>query len=186
MSRMPRIARSLHPDGIHHVFARGATRQALFVDDLDRRRYLALLSRFSTRMAWSCLTYCLMGNHFHLVIEAPTRDLSNGMQRIQGQFAQAFNRRHRGSGHVFQGRFKAVPVEDDEQLWAVIRYVAQNPVEAGLCEAPELWPWSSHGAILNGSSPAWFDEARLFGYLGADGGDPRQRYAALVKGARPL
>ena len=168
------------------MFARGATRQAIFVDDLDRRRYLALLSRFSTRMAWSCLTYCLMGNHLHLLIEAPTRKLSDGMHRIQGQFAQGFNRRHKQSGHLFQGRFEAEPVKDDAQLWTLIRYIAQNPVEAGLCDAPELWPWSSHSAILNGSSPSWPDEARLFAYLGADGGNPRERYAALVKGARPL
>ncbi len=186
MSRMTRVPRSLHPDGIHHVFARGATRQAIFVDDLDRRRYLALLSRFSTRMSWSCLTYCLMSNHFHMLVETPTIDLSAGMQRIQGQYAQGFNRRHKQSGHLFQGRFEAVPVDDDAQLWAVIRYIAENPVAAGLCASPEDWPWSAHAAIVAGTAAPWLDESRLFAYVGADCGDPRRRYAELVKGARPL
>jgi len=183
---MTRIPRALLPDGIHHVYARGAARRAIFFDDMDRRRYLALLSRFSTRMSWSCLTYCLMTNHMHLLVETSTSNLSRGMHRLHGEYAQAFNRRHRQSGHVFERRFQAVPVGDDTQLWAVIRYIAKNPVDAGLCAAPETWPWSSHAAILNGSPPPWLDESRLLSYLGADGGDPRRRYAELVKGARPL
>ena len=112
-----------------------------------------------------------MDNHLHLLVETPTSDLTCGMQRIHGEYAQAFNGRHKQSGHLFQGRFEAVPVDDDTQLWAVIRYIAQNPVEAGLCEEPETWPWSSHAAIVDGNVAAMARRVATVSYIGSDGGD---------------
>ena len=87
---------------------------------------------------------------------------------------------------LFQGRYNAVGVKDDAQLWTTVRYIVNNPVEAGLCDAPEAWPWSSHAAVIEGTAPRWLDAARLLAYVAAYGGDPATRYAALVKGSGPL
>jgi REP element-mobilizing transposase RayT len=171
---------------MHHIYARGAARQDIFLDDSDRQRYLLLLARACRWTAWRCLTYCLMSNHMHLVIETPRPNLSHGMERFHGDYARMFNRRHGRSGHVFQGPFNAVSIKSDAQLWTTMRYIVNNPVEASLCTAPESYPWSSHAAIVEDRAPAWLDEARLFEFLGADGGDPRWRYAQLLKGPGPL
>jgi len=183
---MPRPLRNEFAGAIHHVFARGVARQNIFVDDADRERYLALFDRTVSWMSWRCLTYCLMGNHMHFVIETPKPNLAPGMQRFHGEYAKRFNRRHERVGHLFEDRYKAEPIESDEQLFATVRYIVNNPVEAGLCDAPETWQWSSHAAILAGTAPRWLDCARLFAYFEASGGDPRTGYVALVKGSDPL
>ena len=111
---------------------------------------------------WRCLAYCLMDNHVHLLIETPEANLGSGMQWLHGFYAQAYNERHGRVGHVFQGRYGAVRITSDEQLWTVAAYIANNPVEGGLCARPEDWPWSSHAAaILGRPSPDWLDVERL-------------------------
>jgi putative transposase len=127
-----------------------------------------------------------MDNHIHLLVETPRPNLSTGMQRLHGEYAQTFNRRHKRTGHLFEERFHNVVVLDDAHLWTLLRYIAANPVKAGLCTSPEQWPWSSHAAILSGTSPPWLDERRLLSFVGADGGNPRDRHADLLKGVRPL
>jgi putative transposase len=179
---MPRSPRVELADSINHVTARGVGRQAMFRDDMDRRRYLHMFARVSRRKCWRSLSYCLMDNHVHLLVETPQPNLSAGMQQFHGEYAQTFNRRHKRSGHLFEDRFHNDIVLDDPHLWNVLRYIANNPVEAGLCSSPERWPWSSHAAILAGEAPSWLDEPRLFAFVGADGGNPRRRYADLVKG----
>lgn len=91
--------------------------------------------------------YCLMTNHFHLVVETPTESLSAGMHQLKGGYAKKFNERHMLDGHLFDGRFRSSPVESDRQLEEVIRYVAFNPVRAGLCTHPSDWPWSSFQGV---------------------------------------
>ena len=183
---MPRPLRTEFEGAIHHVFGRGVDRQSIFRDDADRERYLALFNRAVSWMSWRCLTYCLMDNHAHFVIETPKPNLAAGMQRFHGEYAKRFNQRHTRIGHLFQDRYKAVLIESDAQLFTVVRYIVNNPVEAGMCDAPDQWPWSSHGAILNGAAPRWLDRRRLFSYLESYGGDPRGRYSTLVKGSDPL
>ncbi len=122
-----------------------------------------------------------MSNHAHLVIETPLPNLGAGMQRVHGVYARSFNKRHERSGHHFQGRYGSVRIGDDSHLWTVLRYVALNPVEAGLCERADQWRWSSYGGVLRDAAPAWVDATRLLGLLGAFGGDPRQRYADLAE-----
>jgi REP element-mobilizing transposase RayT len=183
---MPRPLRVELPGGIHHVTARATTRQNLFLDDDDRRRYLLQLGRTCRWTSWRCLSYCLMSNHIHLLVETPKPNLSRGMQRFHGDYATSFNRRHRRSGHVFQARFHPVTVDNEEQLWATVSYIVNNPVKARLCPTPESWPWSSHSAIVDGKALPWLDEERLFGYLAEYGGDPRWCYEQLVKGSGPL
>jgi REP element-mobilizing transposase RayT len=157
--------------GIHHVYARGNRRQEIFVDDPDRMTYLMHLRRVVTRCRWGCLAYCLMDNHVHLLIETPEANLGPGMQRLHGPYAQAFNARHRKVGHLFQGRYGAERVEDDAQLVTTLRYIALNPVEAGLCADPRDWPWSSYALLVEGIAPEWVDGARVGAYLASWGAE---------------
>jgi REP-associated tyrosine transposase len=178
---MPRKPREEVAGGIHHVFARGNNKALLFHDDVDREAYLWLLGRVVALKAWRCLSYCLMDNHVHLLIETPAPNLGEGMQRLHGDFGRDFNRRHVRSGHVFQGRFGSTPARNEEQLWTVAGYIAANPVEAGLCGSPEAWPWSSHAcAVGRLAAPAWLDLARLYERFEGWGGDPCERYLEAV------
>jgi putative transposase len=169
------------PGAVHHVFARGNDRQDIYRDDVDRVRYLALLGQVVERQSWFCLAYCLMDNHVHLLVETPKPNLGAGVQRLHGLYATAFNRRHRRSGHLFQGRFGAVRVKTDSQLLETTRYIALNPVAAGLCGEPAGWRWSSHAAALSANRPRWLDSRRLLAYFGAGGGDPHRRYGEYVE-----
>ena len=177
---MPRKPREEFPGAVVHVYARGNRKQAIYVDDEDRVVYLRILGEVVRRQRWRCLAYCLMKNHVHLLIETPEPNLGSGMQRLHGLHAQQFNKRHRHSGHLFQGRYGAVVIKTDEQLLTVARYIVRNPVEAGLCENVDAWPWGSHAALVRGAAPRWLDSARLLAYFGAAGGDPRRRYDEFV------
>jgi putative transposase len=164
---------------VHHVFARGNGRQNIYIDDADCRTYLAMLRAVVKRYRWRCLAYCLMGNHVHLLIETPEANLGAGMRRLHGPYAKSFNQRHGRVGHLFQGRYGAVRVDDDEQIWATAAYIALNPVAAGLCDAARDWRWGSYAAVVAGTAPAWLDAARLFEYFDAAGGDGRRRYEGM-------
>ena len=181
MEGMPRKPRQEADDAVHHVFSRGNGKQIIFIDDDDRMEYVDLLRRTVQRCDWKVMAYCLMPNHMHLLIQTPKPNMGAGMQWFHGRFASAFNRRWRRSGHLFQGRYGSVPVVRDEQLWAVARYIAMNPVEARLCDRPEDFVWGSHRMIADGGdAPSWLDAARLLGYFATDGGEPRRRYLEFV------
>ena len=179
---MPRKPREDFEGAMHHVFARGNQKQAIFLDVTDRFVYLRMLAAETRRRGWRCLAYCLMENHIHLLIETPNANLSSGMQRLNSRYAQYFNQRHHRVGHLFQGRFGAVRVSSDAQLWALVGYMARNPVEAGLCERAEDWPWSSYAATA-GVRPAqpWLDTPRLISLLEGMTRDPLEGLADLVE-----
>ena len=179
---MGRRPREEIEDGIFHVFARGNRRQTIYLDDADRRRYLAMLEGVVKQYEWRCLAYCLMENHVHLLLETPRANLGAGMQWLHGLYAQTFNERHGRSGHLFQGRYGCVRVTTDAQLWMLVRYFALNPVKAELCGCPGDWRWSSHGALAGSGVPRWLDHARLLEYFEAAGGDPAERYGAMIGG----
>ncbi|BCR05644.1 transposase [Desulfuromonas versatilis] len=122
------------------------------MDDQDRGKFLAILGQVVRRFNWLCHAYCLMGNHYHLLIETPEGNLSAGMRQLNGVYTQAFNRAHNRDGHVFKGRFKAVLVEKQSHLLELCRYVVLNPVAAGMVNRPEEHPWSSYLATL-GETP---------------------------------
>jgi len=166
--------------GVYHVFSRGVDRRPIFADDADRRFYLGVLGGVVAHLRWRCLSYCLMPNHVHLLIELREPNLARGMQRLHGGYAREFNERHQRRGHLFESRYGSVPVRDDPQLLAVVRYIARNPLEAGLCEVPEAWEWSSHGALAVDRPPAWLDHARVRAYLAAWSDDADAAYAELV------
>ena len=137
--------------GIHHVWQRGNNRQPVFLEPGDRRFFLSLLREVGARYEWLCLSYCLMENHFHLVLETPRCTLGSGMRDLGSRYAQWFNEWHAtGGGHLFQARFGSKPVLRDAQFAQLLRYVARNPVRAGLCERPEDWLWSSHRVLMSG------------------------------------
>jgi putative transposase len=166
--------------GIYHVFARGNGRGRIFLDDVDRHRYLRLLGETVIRQHWYALAYCLMDNHVHLLLETPQANLAQGMQRLHGRYAQRFNHRHDHVGHVFQGRYGCVRVTSDAQMWTVTAYIAANPVGAGRARRPDEWRWSSYRATLAGSGPVWLSAARLLDHFGARGGEPVLRYRQAV------
>jgi len=143
---MARPLRIEFPGGLYHVTARGNGRLAIFVDDSDRERFLAVLASVVARYHVLCHAYCLMGNHYHLLLETPEANLSPAMRQLNGVYSQGFNRRHRRPGHVFEGRFHAQVVDKQAYLRAVCRYIVLNPVRAGLVVHPCQWPWSSYGA----------------------------------------
>lgn len=140
---MPRVPRSALPEaGYFHVTARGAGRIAIVRDDDDRRRFLQLLASAGKRVGWQVYAYCLMDTHYHVVVEAERDALSRALHRVNGVYAQGFNRRHGRWGHLFGERFAAWVVLDEGHLIAACRYVLRNPVRAGLCERAAEWPWS--------------------------------------------
>ena len=132
------------------------------------------------------LAYCLMKNHVHLLVETPEPNLGAGMQRLHGLHAQTFNKRHQHSGHLFQGRYGAVVVRNDEQLLTRGAVHRAQPRGGGVVHGPRDWAWGSHAAMVGGTAPAWLDVQRLLGYFGAGGGDPRRRYAEFVESDDPL
>jgi putative transposase len=180
---VPRPLREEVSGGIYHVFARGNDRCRIFRSDDDRRIYLALLARTVRCRRWYCLAYCLMANHVHLLVETTQPNLATGMQWLHGGYAQTFNARYERSGHLFQGRYGAVRIESDHQLWSATRYVVHNPVEAGLSGRPEDYPWSSHREMLSDRPSTHVDRARLLEYFGDAGRDARRRYAQFVSEA---
>jgi len=177
---MARKLRQEVTDGVFHVYARGNNRDVLFLDSTDRRKYLSLLGRAVRCQGWELLGYCLMPNHVHLLVETPQPNLAAGIQRVHSPYAQIFNRRHGRVGHVFQGRYGAVRVDTNAYFATVARYVAMNPVTAGLVHLPCDWPWSSHRAAAGQEdAPPWLAVGRLHELL--DGDDKRLAYAALTR-----
>ena len=143
---MTRPLRIEYPGAVYHITARGNAYQDIFLDDTDREKFLAILGETVDRFNWLCHGYCLMTNHYHLLIETVDPTLSRGMRQLNGVYTQGFNRRHDRVGHVFQGRYKAILVEKEAYLLELARYIVLNPVRAKMVPAPEDWEWSSYRA----------------------------------------
>jgi REP element-mobilizing transposase RayT len=148
LDRVPRPLRLRVAGGLYHVGAGGNRRQPVFSCETDYRRFLALLGAVIESFGWRCHTYCLMPNHFHLILETPEPNISEGMQRLNGTYAQWFNLRYGYDGHLFQGRFFSELIESTYHLLELARYVVLNPVRAGLCKDAGGWPWSSYRAFV--------------------------------------
>ena len=153
---MPRTLRASAADHCYHVLNRGNDRALVFLDDDDYAAFVDLLDRARDRLPMRVLAYCLMPNHFHLVLRPlQDGDLSRFMQWLLTAHVRRHHRRHDSSGHAWQGRFKAFPVQDDDHLTTCLRYVERNPLRAGLVARAEDWPWSSLGAAgTAGAAPA--------------------------------
>lgn len=178
---MARPLRLEFPGALYHLTARGNARQPIYRDDADRRRFLELLGEVCERFRWRGHAYCLMGNHYHLVIETPEANLSRGMRQLNGVYTQAFNRRHRKVGHLFQGRYTAVLVDKDAHLLELSRYVVLNPVRAHMVKSAGQYPWSSYRAMIGkGMAPAWLETDFLLAQLAPRRGEARRRYIRFV------
>lgn len=164
MARGPRDTSA----GIFHVYTHSVWAAAkLFLDDNDRAGFLRELARATAKVGWTCREYCLMGSHYHLLLEVDDGALPLGMHALNFRYAMTFNGRHAMRGHVFGARYGARRVEDEGDLTNTFRYIALNPVEAGLCDDPASWPWSSYAGTIGVAQPSSFVDAttvlRCFG-----------------------
>jgi REP-associated tyrosine transposase len=178
---MPRPLRLRPAGGIFHLTARGNRRENIFLDEIDRERFLDLLTTVIARRAWICHAYCLMDNHVHLLIETSNEDLSEGMQQLLGQYAQGFNRRHGFDGHLFQGRFDSRLIVSNWHLLELARYIVLNPVRAGMRASAAEWAWSSYRAAAGTiQAPSFLTLDWLLGQFGRDCTAAREAYRRFV------
>ncbi len=170
---MARKLRIQYPGALYHVMNRGDHQEAIFEDDADRERFLETLTEACHKTGWQVHAYCLMPNHFHLVLETPQANLVAGMKWLLGTYTSRYNRRHRKFGHLFAGRYKALLVDGSGNgyLKAVCDYVHLNPARAKLVKPAQplsVYPWSSYPHYLAAPSrrPAWLRVDRLLGEWG--------------------
>lgn len=167
--------------GVYHVTSRGDRRENIYRSDEDRVEWLAVLGQLCARFNWRCHAWCQMSNHFHLVLETPDANLSQGMRQLNGVYTQRFNRHHGLAGHLFQGRFKAILVERETYLLELARYVVLNPVRAGMVARPDDWSWSSYRAMVAAApTPEWLETDWLLGQFGDERAQAQAGYAAFV------
>lgn len=162
--------------GLYHVTSRGDRRENIYDDDEDRLKWLEVLGDCCKRFNWRCHAYCLMDNHYHIVIETAEGNLSKGMRQLNGVYTQYYNRRHDRVGHVFQGRFKGILVEQDEYLLELARYVVLNPIRAHMVNNLSAWKWSSYNAMIGeAAAPHWLEPNWILGQFS------KQRKTAIGK-----
>jgi putative transposase len=183
---VPRKLRQEVAGGVYHVFARGNRKGRIFVDDDDRRRYLAGFGAVARDLGWRCLAYCLMTNHVHHVIELREPNLARGMRAAHRAYAREFNVRHEtGGGHLFQERYGATAAPNDGSAMYFVCYVLLNPVRAQLCQQPGEFPWSSYASTVGlADRPGWLDRARVLSYFGAPSTDPTRRLISVIDAVR--
>jgi putative transposase len=179
---MARPLRIEYEGGVYHITARGNAGKEIYLEDGDREHFLEILGSSVERFHWICHAYCLLGNHYHLLLETPEPNLSRGMQYLNGVYTQWFNRHHARYGHLFQGRFKSIVVEKESYLLELARYIVLNPVRAGLVRSARDWRWSSYRAT---SGQAGTPEFLATDWLLAQFADTREpairAYRAFVK-----
>ena len=179
---MARPLRIEFDGALYHVTSRGNERKAIFKDDSDRESFLDTVFQVTERFRWICHAYCLMDNQYFLVIETPDGNLSQGMRQLNGVYTQAFNRRHRRVGHLFQGRFKGVLIQKESHFLEVCRYVVLNPVRAKSVSQARQWKWSSYRATAGLTEvPRGLTVEEILGYFGQRRGAARQKYQGYVR-----
>jgi putative transposase len=179
---MARPLRIEYSGAVYHITTRGNARKKIFSDDQDREKFLGVLESVIKRYNWICHAYCLMDNHYHLLIETPDANLSIGMRQLNGIYTQLYNRRHKRPGHIFQGRYKAILVDKDNYLLELCRYIVLNPVRAGLIELPEQWKWSSYTATAGLKKvPGYLSVDWILGVFGANKTTGQKHYRKFVK-----
>ncbi len=178
---MPRPLRIEIENGVYHVTARATSGGKVFDGDGERRTFMRTLSATVSRQKWICLGYCLLSTHYHLIVKTPFANLAGGMQYLNGIYAQVVNRDRLRHGHMFSERYSAERIERDEHLLATLRYVARNPVAAGICKQPEDYRWCSHRAVVGlGIAPPFLATNAVLALFGPSRDRARERYYALV------
>jgi REP element-mobilizing transposase RayT len=183
---MTRPLRVEYPGAFYHVINRGNAGEDLFPANRDRVKFLEYLERTAETYSVIIHTYCLMTNHYHLLLETPQANLSTALQWMNVSYATYFNKKYNRSGHLFQGRFKALLINADEYLSTVSRYIHRNPVQAGIATKPAHYLWSSYRAFIRQShSPGWLETGRLLQYFGKRQKEAIKQYRAFVEQADP-
>lgn len=178
---MPRHNRREAAGGLHHITAKSPSRRLLFIDDSDRQRYLGLLAREIRERQWRMLTFCLLSNHLHLLIETPEPDLGAGMKAVHQKFSRLTNQARGEGGHLFGARFYSGVVESERHALGCLRYIARNPVKASICSTPQEWSWSAHRALAGmAAAPSFLDVAATYEHLGDTPSQARDAYVRLV------
>lgn len=178
---MTRPLRIEFPGALYHVTARGDQLNAIYRDDTDRYSWLDVLGLVCARFHLVVHAYCLMTNHYHLMLETAEGNLSQGMRQLNGIYSQRVNRRHHLVGHVFQGRYKAVLVQKETHLLELARYIVLNPLRAGMVASDTEWHWSSHHFMLDpAGKPDWLETQWLLGQFGLSLDRAVERYRQFV------
>jgi REP-associated tyrosine transposase len=181
---MARQLRIEYPHAFYHVTSRGNERKDIFRNDKDRERFLGYLETSVARYKAVIHVYCLMSNHYHLLLSTPEANLSEIMRHINGGYTAYFNKRHNRAGHLFQGRFKAILVDADPYAGELSRYIHLNPVRAGIVKMAEQYAWSSFAAYINKTAtPPWCTTEWLLQYFGKKTTDARKAYRFFVGSA---
>ena len=168
--------------GLYHVTLRGDRREAIFLDDADRLVWLEVFAQTCKRFNWVCHAWCLMDNHYHIVVETIEGNLAQGMRHLNGIYTQTFNRTHKRVGHVFQGRYKAIIVEKEGYLLELARYVVLNPLRAGMVKDIADWHWSSYAAMLGTqNAPEWLQTDWILGQFSPQRRRAINRYMDFVR-----
>ena len=167
---------------MYHVSSKGNRGCVVYEDDFERRMFLKVLSLVTRRFGWVCHSFCLMSNHFHLLIQLDAGGLSAGMQLLNGSFARFSNRRHGNVGHLFRNRFWSEELASEGHLLEAARYIVLNPVRAGLCTKPEDWSWSSYRACAGlDFSPKFLAATRHLQLFGTTPSTARRAYRDFVQ-----
>jgi REP element-mobilizing transposase RayT len=178
---MARPLRLEFAGALYHITSRGDRREDIYEDDADRVDFLSVLGEVCIQHNWVCHAYCLMSNHYHLLVETPDGNLSKGMRQLNGVYTLHFNRRHGRVGHVFQGRYKAILVDKDDYLLELARYIVLNPVRAQMVRSAKDWGWSSYRATAGqASGPEWLQTEWLLAAFGRRKGKAMEAYRRFV------
>ena len=179
---MARPLRVEFKGALYHVTARGNAKQDIFLTDRDRTRFLYWLKEVVLMHGLVLYAYCLMDNHYHLLLETPNANLSKAMRDLNGNYTQDFNARHDRVGHLFQGRYKAFVVEKMSYLLELIRYIVLNPVRAGFVKHPREWKWSSYNATAGHiKNPEWIHVDETLRFFSKNRKTAQQAYRGFVK-----
>ena len=182
---MARPLRIEFEGALYHVTSRGNARESIFFTDSDRETFLKTLAEAVDRYSWICHAYCLMTNHYHMLVETPDAKLSRGMRHLNGVYTQRTNRKHRRCGHLLQGRFKSILVEKESHLLELARYVVLNPVRAKMARTAKDWPWSSYRATAGmGEAPPWLTTDWLLAQFDRDRSKAQHAYRKFVRQGR--
>ena len=179
---MARPLRIEYPDAFYHVTARGNEQKDVFKSQKDREKFLSYLESATTRYGASIHAWCLMNNHYHLLMQTPMGNLSQIMRHINGAYTTYFNVKRKRAGHLFQGRYKAILVEADEYASELSRYIHLNPVRAKMVARPEEYQWSSYRSYIGlGKTVDWLETDFILGYFGGKAADTQSRYRTFVE-----
>jgi putative transposase len=179
---MARPLRIEYEGAVYHVISRGNENQSIYRNDSDRLLFFKILDDVVKKFNWLVHAYCLMRNHYHLVIETVDATLSRGMRQLNGVYTQAFNNKHKRAGHLYQGRFKSILIQKDNHLLEVCRYIVLNPVKAGIVHIPEGYKWSSYNSMTGKQEPLpFFTKDWILSQFGTKHETARKGYMDFIK-----